>query len=153
MDLTPNYRALILSGLRKGGKKKTDLADACGYGKAWVTKLLNGTLKAISDTDAQKIEALLGIRFVQFVDVKTKVSTLAAAIDKAIEGNPHLAEVVTALLRLAEECEAARKAPLVPRYIETQDMTRIGQEIIRLSFANEDKPGKVAREVLKLLSE
>jgi hypothetical protein len=32
-------------------------------------------------------------------------------------------------------------------------MTKLGQEIIRLAYANEDKPGKVAREVLRLLSE
>jgi transcriptional regulator with XRE-family HTH domain len=141
-----------LSGLRKSGKKKTDLADACGYGKAWVTKLLNGTLKAISDDDARKIEGLLGIRFVQFVDVDRTVSALAAQIDKEVEQNPHLAETLSALLRMSEECRKAA-APFTPRYIETQDMTKVGQEIVRLVFANEDKPGKVAREVLKMLSE
>lgn len=152
MDLTPNYRALILSGLRKSGVTKTALAEALGYGKAWTTKLLNGTLKAISDVDAEKIERLLGIRFVQFVDVDRKVSSLAAQIDREIERNPHLAETLMALLRMSEECRKP-PAPFVPPFIETQDMSRIGQEIIRLAFANEDKPGKVAREVLKLLSE
>lgn len=149
MDLTNNYRALILSGLRKSGVTKTQLAERLGYGKAWTTKLLNGTLKSISDTDAEKIQGLLGIRFVQFVDVQTKVSALAAQIDKAVEGNEKLATVLAALLEMAEACHG----PMVPRYVETQDMTRIGQEIIRIAFANEDKPGKVAREVLKLLSE
>lgn len=153
MDLTPNYRALILSGLRKGGKTKTAIADALGYGKAWVTKLLNGTLKSISDADAKKIEELLGIRFVQFVTVDRTVSALAAEIDREIERNPHLAEPLAALLKMSEECRNARDAKFVPRYIETQDMTKVGQEIIRLVFANEEKPGKVAREVLKLLSE
>lgn len=149
MDLTNNYRALILSGLRKSGVTKTQLAETLGYGKAWTTKLLNGTLQTVSDADAEKIQNLLGIRFVQFVDAKTKVSTLATQIDKAIEGNEKLAGVLTALLEMAEE---ARNAPLVPRYIETQDMSKYGQEIIKIAFANEDKPGKVMREVLKLLS-
>lgn len=149
MDLTNNYRALILSGLRKSGVTKTQLAETLGYGKAWTTKLLNGTLQTVSDADAAKIEKLLGIRFVQFVDAKTKVSTLATQIDKAIEENEKLASVLAALLEMAEE---ARNAPLVPRYIETQDMSKYGQEIIRIAFANEDKPGKVMREVLKLLS-
>jgi hypothetical protein len=40
-----------------------------------------------------------------------------------------------------------------PRYFEPKEMSKLGQEIIRLAFANEDKPGKVAREVLKLVSE
>jgi hypothetical protein len=31
-------------------------------------------------------------------------------------------------------------------------MTKIGQEIIKIAFANEDKPGKVARMVLELLA-
>jgi hypothetical protein len=31
-------------------------------------------------------------------------------------------------------------------------MIRIGQEIIQIAFANEDKPGKVARLVLELLA-
>lgn len=148
MDLTNNYRALILSGLRKSGVTKTQLAEALGYGKAWTTKLLNGTLKAVSDADAEKIQSLLGIRFIQFVDVKTKVSALATQIDRAIERNEKLAGVLTALL----EMEEASRAPMVPRYIETQDMSKYGQEIIKIAFANEDKPGKVMREVLKLLS-
>lgn len=148
MDLTNNYRALILSGLRKSGVTKTKLAETLGYGKAWTTKLLNGTLQTISDADAEKIQKLLGIRFVQFVDVKTKVSTLATQVDLAIERNEKLAGVLTALL----EMEEASRAPMMPRYIETQDMTKYGQEIIRIAFANEDKPGKVMREVLKLLS-
>ena len=149
MDLNNNYRALILSGLRKSDTTKAKLAETLGYGKAWTTKLLNGTLKAISDADAEKIQKLLGIRFVQFVDVETKVSSLAAAMDSAMEKNEKLAVVMSALLEMAESCNS----PMIPRYIETQDMSKIGQEIIRLAFANEDKPGKVTREVLKLLSE
>ena len=31
-----------------------------------------------------------------------------------------------------------------------EEMTKIGQEIIRICFANEDKPGKVTREFLKI---
>lgn len=148
MDLTNNYRALILNGLRKSGVTKTKLAETLGYGKAWTTKLLNGSLQTVSDADAEKIQKLLGIRFVKFVDADTKVSDLATQVDRAIERNEKLAGVLTALL----EMEEASRAPMVPRYIETQDMTKYGQEIIRIAFANEDKPGKVMREVLKLLS-
>lgn len=151
MDLTHNYRSLILSGLRNSGVTKTTLAETLGYGKPWATKLLNGTLKAISDTDARKIEALLGIRFVQFVDVDRTVSTLAAQIDKAVEKSPLLVDALAALLRMAEACNSP--SAFTPPYIETKDMSRIGKEIIRLALANEEKPGKVAREVLKLLSE
>lgn len=154
MDLLPNYRALILNGLRKSGVTKTALAETLGYGKPWVTKLLNGTLKAISDSDARKIEQLLGIRFVQFVEVGKQVSSLAAQIDKELERSPQLAGPLSALLQMAEDLrKSAESAPLVPRYVPTPEMTKVGQQIIRIAFANEDKPGKVAREVLKLLSE
>lgn len=148
MDLTNNYRALILNGLRRSGVSKTALAETMGYGKAWVTKLLNGTLKSVSDKDADKIEGLIGIRFVRFVDAETKVSSLAISIDRAIERNEKLGDVLTALLAMEKEAQT-----FTPRYFETQEMTKLGQEIIRVAFANDDKPGKVARELLKLVSE
>ena len=35
---------------------------------------------------------------------------------------------------------------------QSKGMTKTGQEIIKLAFANEDKPGIVARMVLELLA-
>ena len=148
MDLTNNYRSLILNALRRPDAiSKTSLAEKMGYGKSWVTKLLNGTLKTVSDSDAQKLEQILEIQFVQFVDQTRKVSGLALELDEAMEGSERLARVVRELIPLAQE------AKLTPRYFETKEMSKLGQEIIRICFANEDKPGKVAREVLKLVSE
>jgi transcriptional regulator with XRE-family HTH domain len=147
MNLTNNYRALILSALRKNGITQTHLAKEMGYGKTWVTKLLNGTLKAVSDDDADKLEAVLGIRFVQFVEPNVSVSSLAIEVDEAIKRSDQFSRIVRELLPLVKE------APMVPRYVEASDMNRLGREIIAIVTDNPDKAGKVAREVLKLLSE
>lgn len=147
MDLTDRYRALILSGLRASKVSKTELAEEMGFGKSWVTKLLNGTLKSVSDKDAKRIEDLLGIQFVRFVDKDRTVSDLAREVDRIAIENPQFAKLLKDLLPLVSE------TPFTPRYFETKEMSKLGQEIIRLCYANEDKPGKVAREVLRLVSE
>lgn len=146
MDVTENTRALILQAIRTKGLTQTALAEKMGYGKAWVTRLLNGALKRLSDGDVSRLEEFLGIQFF-VVTPKARVSGPAAELSRAAEDDPALAAVLGGLAEMTR-----RKAVLTPRYIETPEMTKIGQEIIRLAFANEDKPGKVAREVLKLLS-
>ncbi|MDF1824357.1 MAG: helix-turn-helix transcriptional regulator [Verrucomicrobiales bacterium] len=146
MDLTNNCRALIDNALRRGGVTKTELSERMGFGKSWVTKLLNGTLKSVSDADARRIEDILGIKFIEIVENHKAVSSLALEIDAAMGHSEQLTKVIQELLPLAQE------QPFTPRYLETKEMSAIGQEIIRICFANEDEPGKVAREVLALLS-
>ena len=148
MTLTNNHRALILGAMRRKGITQKQIADTAGYGKAWATKMLNGTLKAINDETVDKLEELLGIQFVSGVYKEQKVSGLALRISTAIDENPQLGKVIEELLPLVDQDHR-----FTPRYFETKEMTKLGQEIIRLVFANEDKPGKVAREVLKLVSE
>lgn len=94
MDLTDRYRALILSGLRASKVSKTELAEEMGFGKSWVTKLLNGTLKSVSDKDAKRIEDLLGIQFVRFVDKDRTVSDLAREVDRIAIENPQFAKPI-----------------------------------------------------------
>lgn len=147
MDVTENTRAIIIQAIRAKGLTQTALAEKMGYGKAWVTRLLNGSLKRLSDGDVEKLEDFLGINF-YVVTPKARVSGVAAELSRMAETDPSLASVLNGIAEIKRE-----KAVFLPRYIETKDMTRVGQEIIRLAFANEDKPGKVAREVLKLLSE
>lgn len=146
MNITNSHRAMILSELRDSGMTQKKLAEELGYGRPWVSKLLNGTLKTVSDEDALKLEKLLGVKFLRLVDSGSTVSGLAAEIGKLADENPQFARVLAELIPLAQD------GPMTPRYIPTKEMTKIGQEIIRLVFANEDKPGKVAREVLKLLA-
>ena len=70
MDLTNNHRALILKGLRDSGVTQTELSQKMGFGKAWVTKLLNGTLKSVSDVDALRLQEILKIQFYQLKKVQ-----------------------------------------------------------------------------------
>ena len=62
------------------------------------------------------------------------------------DANEGFARVVSAVR------ESMREVVFTPKYIPTDKMAAVGSEIIRISFANEDKPGKVARMVLELLA-
>jgi transcriptional regulator with XRE-family HTH domain len=146
MNLSNSHRAVILKALRDSGVTKTELAEKMGFGKSWVTKLLNGTLQSVSDTDAIKIQELLNIQFYKF-EASSKVSALAIEVDKKMSDCQRFTDIIRQLLELMDQ------APLVPRYFETKEMSQLGREIIRIACDNEDKPGKVAREVLKLISQ
>lgn len=141
-------RALILHTLRSKSLSKTDLTNKLGLGKAWATKLLDGSLKTIKEKHLNDLEDYLGIRFTSVDTLGPQRSELATRIAALIDSNPSFTKLALALEEIQNEAAALPG----PRYIPTQDMSRIGQEIIRLCFANEDKPGKVAREVLKLLA-
>jgi plasmid maintenance system antidote protein VapI len=150
MKNTQTLRALIRNRLRNASLPKirqSDIAEKMGYGKAWVSKLMNGTLQSITDDQADKLEEILGIKIEVYRDKAAPTSQLGADIELKMKENPLLAQAFQAILVLVEE-------PVItsPKFIETKDMTRVGQEIIRIAFANEDKPGKVARLVLELLS-
>jgi hypothetical protein len=117
-----------------------------GYGKAWASKLMAGKIKNLTDEQAEQLEDFLGIRLRAYLQETGTISALAKEIGKKMEESPSLTKVISALMEMY---------PPVPEglhWIETQDMTRVGQEIIRIAFANETKPGKVAREVLSLLN-
>lgn len=147
MTVTNATRSLIAKTIREKGISKKSLADSVGLKQSWVTKLMNGTIKSLSDEQERQVEALLGIKLRRFVADVGLVSQLALAAEEAIKRDSRVATMIESLLSLENDAQVN-----TPRWIETQDMTKIGQEIIRIAFANEDKPGKVAREVLKLLA-
>lgn len=147
MDINENVKGLILQGLRKKKQTKVWLADQMGLNKSWATRLLNGQLKSLSDDHAEKLMKILGIEFftlrrVDDSQVSAKAMQLAAEFDK----NPAFASVATALQL------AMKETVYTPKFIPTEKMSAIGNEIIRIAYANEDKPGKVARLVLELLA-
>ncbi len=148
IPVTAAMRALILHTLRTKSLSKTDLTNKLGLGKAWATKLLDGSLKTIKEKNLNDLEDYLGIRFTAIDSLGPQRSELAARIAALVDSNPSFTKLAIAI----EEIQNEASSLAGPRYIPTQDMSRIGQEIIRLCFGNEDKPGKVAREVLKLLA-
>lgn len=149
MKVTNNTIALISKRFRDTSKPKinqSQLADYMGYGKAWVSKLMNGKLQSLSSEQVEKLEEFLGIRLESYTDKKHPVPTLALEIAAKMQACEPVARIVSALL----EMDVSRPAK-GPKWIETKDMSKVGQEIIRIAFANEDKPGKVASLVLSLL--
>lgn len=136
--------------MRRKSLTKTDLVSHMALSKAWATKLFRpaseGGLKDLRDDQLAKLEAFLGERIAPVAESGEKISQSALMLSQIAETRPELENVLSALVALATD------GPQIPGWIETKDMTRIGQEIIRIAFANEDKPGKVTREVLALLS-
>lgn len=151
MDLNENLKSRILEAIRRDERKtKTGLAQHMGLGNSWVTKLLKpiaeGGLKTVTDEQASRLEDYLGIRFYVQVTERLRVSDTARKLSVKAESSSELGKVLEALDHLTEPHVST------PRFFETKEMPALGQEIIRTVFANEDKPGKVAREVLALVT-
>ncbi len=148
MKVTENTRSLILSGLRKNDISPSELARQMGLSKSWASRLLSGGIKTLSDDHVEKLQEILMIRF--FVATETNpVTGTAKRLSDMSKHDPMLDALLIELAQYAEE----RNAPQQPRFYETQEMTKLGQEIIRICFADEKRPGKVARKVLNLISE
>lgn len=151
MTITPPVIALIQKRFRDPSKPKinqSQLAEHMGYGKAWASKLMKGKIQNLSDEQLYKLEEFLGITLgPRFVEKSGNLPEMAVQLGRRMVDSEDLTKAVEAILKLSEP-----KYILGPKWIDTQDMTRIGQEIIRICFANEDKPGKVARLVLEMLA-
>ena len=148
MTITSPIISLIVKRFRDPTKpqiNQSQLANYMGYGKAWASKLLKGNIKNLTDEQADRLEEFLGIRLRPYLQETGKLSALAAELGEKMERSPELTNVVAALLGLFPP------QPVGLRWIETSDMSKVGQEIIRIAYANDDKPGKVARLVLQLL--
>ena len=152
MTLTDNMKARILHSLRTKKISRVALAEYMGLGKSWATKLLKerdkGGLLTLSDEQVSSLEEFLKIKFLVITET-SPVSGTAIKLSDLSKDNPQFEQLLSELVEFAQTCQE----PMQPRYFEPKEMSKLGQEIIRLAFANEDKPGKVAREVLKLVSE
>ncbi len=147
MDVTENTRTLIQKAIRAKGLTQTALAREMGHGKAWATRLLNGKLKRLSDSDVERLEAYLGIQF--FVVTPTaRVSGVAVELSKTAETDEVLAAVLAGLLELTKA-----KAGPGHRGAGTRDLASLGQEIARLASEHRDEPERLAQAVLELLAE
>lgn len=144
MTLTESSRGLVVQGLRTKKQTRKWLAEQMGLNKSWVTRLLNGEIKSLTDAQVEQLQGILDIRF--FTVQRGSNSTAAQDIAAEFDSNQAFAKVVVAVR------ESMREVVFTPRYIPTQQMASVGNEIIKIAFANEDKPGKVARLVLELLA-
>jgi len=141
-------RQITLQAIRQRGVSKQQISEATGNGKSWTTKFLDGTLKTIKDEDLHKVEELLGINYFAVERAIGPRSPLAAKIAAMVDTDPAFAKLAVAL----EEAITEARGAFTPRFIPTKDMGKLGEQIIRIAYANEDHPGKVARLVLELLA-
>lgn len=138
---------MILSALRTRKMTKVDLSVRIGLGKSWVTKLLDGSLKSIKEEHVDALENALGISFFSVVE-NDKISNKSLEMAKRIESDPELSNLINVLLETLNNARGA----FTPRFIPTAQMSSLGNQIIAIATENKEKPGKVARLVLELLS-
>lgn len=144
--VTPSMVQAITEAMRRKGIKQADVAKALGTGKPWVSKLLGGQAKTIKFDHLDALSDLLGVALFKMHPAQ-ELSQTAQHFAALIDSDPAVMRFVQAFENVLDK-QCVRGIPFIP----TQEMSRIGQEIIRVCFANEDKPGKVAKEVLRLLS-
>lgn len=125
---------------------QSQLAEKIGLGKAWVSKLLNGGIKNLSDEHTDLLEEILGISFFTIVE-KKKIPDLAIKLGEIMEGRPELTELVGNLITFDKSTFYA-----LP-YLPTKDLVDFGKEILRASHEDPDKPGKVGKIAITWLAE
>ena len=145
MNVTDHTRATITQALRNKSMSQTFLAEKMGLGKAWVSKLLNGGIKRLSDEHTDALEDILDISFFTLVD-STKIPGIAVKLGKLMEERPEVAEIANSLLAMDESLFYS--LPHLP----TRDLVDFGKEILRASHEDPDKPGKVGKIALNRLS-
>ena len=148
IPVTQAMRELALHAIRTKKLSKVGLAKAVDNGKPWVTKFFDGSLKSIKDKDLIAMEEYLDVRFFGVEIVEREPSHLAQRISSLVDTDADFAKIAMVIDEMLTRPRPAF-IPMVP----SEDMSRIGQEIIRICFANEDKPGKVAKLVIELLSD
>lgn len=140
------FRLSIIKALREKKLRQKELAEMIGISNSLMSKVLLGKIKSMGQDHLMALEDALGIRAMEHVTGENR-SPLAMRIAARIDKDPAVANLAAAL-------DAVLSGTMIPAavpYVPSSEMTRIGQEIIRLVFADEDKPGKVARKVIELL--
>jgi len=127
MTLTPQERTKIANALIRTGVQKKELAEALGLKPSWVTKLLNGTIKNITDAQEREIGKLLKVKLRKFNEQGVAVSAMAVEVDAVMNVSAPFTEVVAALLKLAQNHDAAH----IP-VVETKCLSHIGAELTKI---------------------
>lgn len=147
MNLTEPMRQVILRSMRENKMTKQHLAKELGLSKSWATRLLDGTLKSIRDEHVFALQDLLNVKFFA-ISSHDELSNNAREFAKRIDGDADFAKVVATFA----DCIDAARGAFTPRYIPTEKMSLLGNQIIAIVETNKEKPGKIARLVLELLA-
>lgn len=145
--LHPSMVQAIAEAMRRHKIKQADVAKAVGLGKPWVSKLLSGKTKTIRFEHLELLCDFLHLNDTPSTAPAKELSPTAQRIGKIIDSDAAGMRFAQALEEmLTNQCLVG--IPFIP----TQEMGRIGREVIRICDADRDRPGKVAREVLMMLS-
>lgn len=137
----------MIQGLRKKKQTRKWLCDQLGVDKSWATRFINGKQNTIEEDRMFELERILDIKFFDLKRPKRgQLTKMAREIAARYDSDEAFAQVVSAL------STAMENKIYTPRYIPPKEMSQVGEEIVRICYANEDKPGKVARLVLELLA-
>lgn len=158
MTVTKTTRSLILRRFRNDKLPKltqAEVAEKMGFGKSWMTKLLNGTIKHLAEDHVEKLEGILGIRL-QVVTEKGALPEAAVKLGKMMQSDESVANMVTAIAELLEERREEGSDEAEIPYLSVREIEILGAEVTRIVHQWEDQSGKyypkVGVETVKALS-
>lgn len=137
----------IVQAFRNKGFTQAQLAEEIGKSEAWVSKLLSGFQKSIDSKTLRKLEIALDLDLFA-VSENGNLSPLAKQIAEMVDQDPAVARMASALHDLV----VTSRATFTPRYVPSEEMADLGKKILKITTANPDKPGKVAKLILQLLA-
>ena len=149
IHVTEPMRQIALESFKLKGFTQQGLGDKLGVGRAWVNKFFHGSLGSITEERLREIEDALDVSFFSMPKTSHQPhSELASRMAALVDHDPDFARLSAVLLTVVAQSRGA----FVPRFVPTSERATLGKKIVILSLENRAKPGKVAREVLRLLS-
>jgi hypothetical protein len=110
---------------------------------------MTGQIKELKEDHAAMLEEILGIRFHVLADNGARVADPALRASKLMQDCPVFRDAFLALVDLGESIKTIH----APRYVPTCDMNALGRKIAKLSSECGEKHGKLAAQVLALLTD
>lgn len=147
MKINDQIIASITQALRRKSMNKATLAEKMGNGRSWSTKLLNGTLKRLSDDQADLLEEILDVQFFNLKE-EDSLPPMVRILGERVKKDPALADFITSLVQYSEGA-LYHEIPFLP----TKDLVNFGKEITRAAHEDPDKPGKVGKIAINFLSD
>jgi transcriptional regulator with XRE-family HTH domain len=153
MKVTAQTIEKINKGMSDKGMNQTQLADAIGVSRGYISRLLKGDYAKIPDEQAHKISKALEIILIPHVFQEGTVSDTALQLSTMADEDPAFSRLLEILIDI--KGGDPRKA-FIPS-IDSQFLAEVGSELVRIVHQWEEPTGnyspKVAVEVLKYLRE
>lgn len=137
----------IVQAFKTKGLSQAQLASMIDKSEGWVSKLFSGKQKSVDDKTFKKLEVALEIDFFSY-QKDGNISPLALQIANMVDDDPLFAKLAVC----AKETITDARSSFVLRYVPTEEMTELGEKILAITEGNQDRPGKVAKLILNLLT-